>query len=141
MEKLVNVDMLRNSQEIGKAAARGDLSENSEFTAALEERDRLTERANSMRDELRHARTLDAAAISGNEVNVGTTVRLRNVATGAERGATFLGPWDADLPKHIYSYLAPLSRRFMGKKKGERVRASFDEGEADYEILSIEKVV
>jgi transcription elongation factor GreA len=141
MEKLVNVDMLRNSQEIGKAAARGDLSENSEFTAALEERDRLAERANSMRDELRHARTLDAAAISGLEVNVGTTVRLRNVTTGHERAATFLGPWDADLPRHIYSYLAPLSLRFMGKKKGDRVRASLDEGEADYEIVSIEKIV
>ena len=141
MEKLVNVDLLRNSQEIGKAAARGDLSDNSEFTAALEERDRLTERANSMRDELRHARTLDAAAISGLEVNVGTAVRLRNVSTGQERTAAFLGPWDADLPRHIYSYLAPLSRRFMGKKKGERVRASFDEGEAEYEVVSIEKTV
>jgi len=141
MEKLVNVDMLRNSQEIGKAAARGDLSDNSEFRAALEERDRLTERANSMRDELRHARTLDAAAISGLEVNVGTTVRLRNVVTGRERSATFLGPWDADLPRHIYSYLAPLSHRFMGRKKGERVRASFDEGEAEYEIVSIEKAL
>ncbi len=141
MEKLVNVEMLRNSQEIGKAAARGDLSENSEFTAALEERDRLTARANSMREELRHARTLDAAAISLLEVNVGTTVRLRNVTTGRERTATFLGPWDADLPRHVYSYLAPLSRRFMGKKKGEHVRASFDEGEAEYEIVSIEKAV
>ncbi len=141
MEKLVNVELLRNSQEIGKAAARGDLSENSEFTAALEERDRLTERANSMRDELRHARTLDAAAITGLEVNVGTVVRLRNVTTGKERTATFLGPWDADLPRHIYSYLAPLSLRLMGKKKGEHVRASFDEGEAEYEIVSIEKAV
>jgi transcription elongation factor GreA len=141
MEKLINVDMLRNSQEIGKAAARGDLSDNSEFRSALEERDRLTERANSMRDELRHARTLDAAAISGLEVNVGTTVRLRNITTGAERTATFLGPWDADLPRHVYSYLAPLSRRFMGKKKGEHVRASLDEGEADYEIVAIEKAV
>jgi transcription elongation factor GreA len=141
MEKLVNVDLLRNSQEIGKAAARGDLSENSEFTAALEERDRLTERANSMRDELRHARTLDPAAISGLEVNVGTTVRLRNVTTGHERAAAFLGPWDADLPQHIYSYLAPLSLRFMGRKKGDRVRASFDEGEAEYEIVAIEKIV
>jgi transcription elongation factor GreA len=141
MEKLVNVDLLRNSQEIGKAAARGDLSENAEFTAALEQRDRLTERANSMRDELRHARTLDPAAISGLEVNVGTTVRLRNVTTGRERAATFLGPWDADLPRHIYSYLAPLSLRFMGRKKGERVRAAFDEGEAEYEIVAIEKIV
>ena len=141
MEKLVNVELLRNSQEIGKAASRGDLSENSEFTAALEERDRLTERANSMRDELRHARTLDPAAVSGLEVNVGTTVHLRNVTTGRERSATFLGPWDADLPRHVYSYLAPLSGRFMGKKKGEHVRASFDEGEAEYEIVSIEKAV
>ncbi len=94
-----------------------------------------------MRDELRHARTLDPAAVTGLEVNVGTTVHLRNVTTGRERTATFLGPWDADLPRHVYSYLAPLSGRFMGKKKGEHVRASFDEGEAEYEIMSIEKAV
>jgi transcription elongation GreA/GreB family factor len=141
MEKLVNVDLLRNSQEIGKAAARGDLSDNAEFRAALEQRDRLTERANSMRDELRHARTLDAVAISGLEVNVGTAVRLRNVLTGRELVATFLGPWDADPGRQVYSYLAPLGRRFMGKKKGERVRATFDEGEAEYEIAAIEKAV
>jgi len=139
MEKLINVDMLLNSQEIGKAAARGDLSDNAEFRTALEQRDRLTERANSMRDELRHARILDPAAISGAEVSVGTSARLRNTATGEERTVTFLGPWDADLQRNVYSYLVPLSLRFMGKKPGDRVAASFDSGEAEYEIVAISK--
>ncbi len=140
MEKLVNVEMLRNSQEIGKAASRGDLSKNSEFTAALKERDRLTERANSMRDEPR-TRGRSMRPHLRRQVNVGTRGRLRNLVTGSERTATFLGPWDADLPQHVYSYLAPLSRRFMGKKPGEHVLVTLDEGEADYEILSIEKAV
>ena len=140
MEKLINVEMLHNSQEIGKAAARGDLSDNAEFRAALEQRDRLTERANSMRDELRHARVLDPGAISGKEVNVGTTVHLRNTVTGEERTVTFLGPWDVDLQRNVYSYLVPLSLRFMGKKPGDHVAASLDSGEAEYEIMAIEKV-
>jgi transcription elongation factor GreA len=101
----------------------------------------MTERANSMRDELRHARVLDPAALSGREVNIGATVRLRNIVTGEERTATFLGPWDADLQRNIYSYLAPLSLRFMGKKKGDRVAASFGGAEAEYEIMAIEKAI
>ncbi len=140
MEKLANVDMPANAQAIGTAAARGDLRENWEYKTALEERDRLVERATRMRDELSRARVLHADQITGNEVNVGTAARLRNRATGAERTVRFVGPWDTDIANGVYSYMAPLSLRFMGKKVGDRIAAAFGEEEGEFEIVAIEKI-
>ena len=141
VEKLVNEDMRRNAKAIGDAAARGDLRENWEYKAALEERDRLVERVTRAREELDLGRVLDPSHISTDKVTIGTAVLLRDVATGQEKTVTFLGPWDADIAQGVYSYLAPLGLRFMGKKVGEHVSASLDAAESEFEILRIETVV
>lgn len=140
LEKLTNVDMPANAQAIGKAASLGDLRENWEYKSALEERDRLVERATRMRDEISRARVLHADQISGNEVNVGTAARLKHTSTGAERTVRFVGPWDTDIKNGVYSYLAPLSLKFMGKAVGDKVVAAFGEEEGEYEVVAIEKI-
>ena len=141
LDKLVHEDMRRNAVAIGTAAAKGDLRENWEYKAALEERDRLVERAGRLREEFERARILRPDEITGEEVNVGTTVHLRDTASGRERTVTFLGPWDADIENGIYSYLAPLSLRFMGKRIGDRVLAALGDCEAEYEIAAIQKAI
>jgi transcription elongation GreA/GreB family factor len=134
--------MRKTAVAIGAAAAKGDLRENWEYKSALEERDRLVERATRVRDEFDRARVISPADISGDEVNVGTTIELRDMASGEELTVTFLGPWDADIENGVYSYFAPLSLRFMGRKAGDRVRATFgDRTEAEYEIRTIERAV
>jgi transcription elongation GreA/GreB family factor len=141
LEKLMLVDIPRNAEAIGKAASLGDLRENWEYKSALEERDRLVERTTRTRDEVSRAKVLQADMISGQEVNVGAAVTLRRGADGVTRQVRFVGAWDADIARGIYSYLAPISLRFMGRKPGDRVRASFDDTEAEYEIVAIEKTV
>ena len=140
MEKIVNEEMPRNAQAIGKAASLGDLRENWEYKAALEERDRLVERAGRVRQDLNLARVLDTDLITGDEVNIATAVTLREVNGGAMRRVSFVGPWDADIAQGIYSYQAPLSQRFMGHKVGDRVSATLGDHEAEYEIVKIEKL-
>lgn len=139
--KLTTEDMPRNAEAIGKAASLGDLRENWEYKSALEERDRLVERATRAKAELDRAHVIPAAALTGEEVNIGTTVRLRDTRSGQERRVTFLGPWDSNIPQGIYSYLAPLSLKFMGKRLGDRLQATFDDIDSEYEILGIEKAV
>ena len=141
LSKIVNEDMPKNATAIGTAAAKGDLRENWEYKSALEERDRLVDRAGRIREQLDRVRVLNPGDVSGEQANVGTSVRLRETATGQERTVTFLGTWDADIENGVYSYLAPLSRRFMGKKVGDRVTANFGGREAEYEITSIERAV
>jgi transcription elongation GreA/GreB family factor/transcription elongation factor GreA-like protein len=136
-EEVVNIKLPKNSTAIGDAAARGDLSENAEFTAALEERDRLTERANAMQTELVKAKPIPRMMAMGETVNIGTTVRARRLSTGQEETLTFLGPWDADTRKGIYYYKAPLPQAFMGKRVGEVVILRTDSGEEQWEVLEI----
>jgi len=140
-EELIHVKLPKNSTAIGEAAARGDLSENAEFTAALEERDRLTERANAMQAELVKARPITHVSAAGDTVNIGSRVRARRLSTGREESLTFLGPWDADTPNGIYYYKAPLPQAFMGKAVGETVVLRTDSGEEQWEILEIKPAI
>jgi transcription elongation GreA/GreB family factor len=138
LAKLVNVDIAHNAKTIGEAAERGDLSENAEFTAALEERDRLTERATRLQTELKKARIIyQGFAANSDYVNIGTRVRATNVDSNAEETFVFLGPWDADPKQGIFSYLAPLSKSFMGKKSGEVVVHTTDSGASQWKIIDI----
>lgn len=136
LEKITTIDMRAIAIAIGEAAEKGDLRENWEYKAALEERERLVERATRFRAELDRSRQISVSMLSGEEANVGTTLTLRK-PDGAERSITFLGPWDADIANGTYSYLAPLSQKFMGKKVGDKVEASFGDDQADYEIVAI----
>jgi transcription elongation factor GreA len=140
-EHLLHVKLPANSTAIGDAAARGDLSENAEFTAALEERDRLTERANAMQADLARAKVVSSFWAHGDAVHIGTTVRARRLSTGAEEMLTFLGPWDADMKKFIYYYKAPLAKAFMGKRVGETVTLKAESGSEQWEILEIRPAV
>jgi transcription elongation GreA/GreB family factor len=136
-DHLVSVKMMENSKAIGEAAAHGDISENAEFTAALEERDHLTERANAMQADLARAKPISSSLIHSETANIGTTVRARRQSTGQEETLTFLGPWDADVHKGIYYYKAPLALAFMGKAAGETVTLRTDSGEERWEVLEV----
>src|SRR5690606_12986828 len=133
-----NEDMVKNSAAIGHAADFGDLSENAEFTAALEQRDFLSRRANEIGEELKKAAVIPMDMIDNSRVNIGTSARVRDLATGEELRYTFLGPWDVDLDNNVYSYKAPFSLAFLGKKIGDRVEARGEHGDRILEIVGVD---
>jgi len=137
-DELVHVKIADNSRAIGEAASHGDLSENAEWTAALETRDRLTEKAARMRAELAKARIIAPGMSDSETVTVGSRVKARDLGSGETITLTFLGPWDADPDAGVYSYRAPLSLAFMGKRAGDIVTWSTSETERRYEILEVE---
>ena len=126
------------ARQIGEAAAHGDLSENSEWTAALEKRDQLASRATTLEAELKQARTIDLDMADSDHVTIGTRVTARDQATGEELAYTFLGPWDADSEQNILNYRAPLALAFMGKKVGETVTHGEGADLRTFEIVAIE---
>ncbi|HRU06186.1 MAG TPA: GreA/GreB family elongation factor, partial [Candidatus Brocadiia bacterium] len=141
LRHLETVEALENSRAIGEAAARGDLSENAEWTAAVEEQRLLSERAQRMRGELAMAKVLTAEVVPFGRVGVGSRVRVRVAGGSEEQTFTFLGPWDVDLAKRVYSYKAPLSQAFMGRRVGETVAAGEGDARRQYEILAIESAL
>ncbi len=54
-------------------------------------------------------------------MRVGTRATLRDVASGAERQVTILGPWDSKPEDAVYSYQAEFAQRLLGAKAGDTV--------------------
>ncbi|MCA9242495.1 MAG: GreA/GreB family elongation factor [Phycisphaerales bacterium] len=136
-DDLVNVKMRENAQRIGEAAALGDLSENSEYKFALEERDLLRGRLATLNNELSIAQTIQPDDVPSDYVGVGSRVRIRGL-TGDERVILFVGPFEADADRDVFNYRAPLGQKFMGTKVGTTLLANLGNGEQEYEILAVE---
>ncbi|MEE9391818.1 MAG: transcription elongation factor GreA [Planctomycetota bacterium] len=135
--RLVNDDIPLNAKEIGIAASFGDLSENAEWTAAIEKQSALTQKADEMREALEKARVIDEESIRSESAQIGCEVLLLNAATNAKETYTLLGPWDADLEKGIISYMAPLGRSLLGKAVGDTAEVTLPGGVSTYKIVSI----
>lgn len=140
-ERLINIELPRVFEAVGKAASFGDLSENAEYTAALEERARMTKKAEEMVEELRRAKPIDATLLKEGEVTIGSRVTVRDVSNGKTRTFDFLGPWDADLDTGRLDYRAPLAKAFMGHGVGATVRAELGGRPSQFEILDVQPAI
>lgn len=136
-DDIVNVKMRDNAKRIGEAASHGDLSENSEYKFALEERDLLRARVAKLNDELSRARVLEPHQVPSDSVGIGTRVTLRRLDDGTERVMVFCGPFETDVERGVYSYLAPVSQKLMGSRVGDRLTVSLGGQEVTVEVAGI----
>lgn len=141
LNHIIEVEIPEVAQQIGVAASFGDLSENAEYTAALEKRDQLVSRAASLDGELAQAKIISLEMATGDLVNVGVRVTARSLVSGEEEIFTFLGPWDTDTQNQILNYQAPLAQAFMGARKGDQVEFGDDQEKRSWEVLSVESAL
>lgn len=139
LKELRDVKIPENEDAIGRAASFGDLSENSEWEAAIEEQRNLTARAMEIEEELRETDLIEEAAMIEDTVCPGTRVTYRDAA-GKESTVLILGPWDSDevLGTQVISYRAPLAQGLLGLSTGEKATVKLPGGEVELEIVSIE---
>lgn len=121
---LKQVELPANAQAMRTAMEHGDLSENFEYHAARQRHEYLSARIAVLSDDLSRSRPLDSVRVDASEVRVGTRVTLRDPATGAERAATILGPWDSRPEEAVYSYQSEFAQALLGKAPGDRVELS-----------------
>ncbi|MDM8006706.1 MAG: GreA/GreB family elongation factor [Phycisphaerae bacterium] len=131
------VKIPENARAIGEAAARGDLSENSEYKFALEERDLLQARLLRIQNELAIGRLLTVNDISTDEVGIGTRVALQAVDGSERRDMAILGPWEADVERGVFNYQAPVCMKLRGLRAGDTVELDMGSGPRSYRIEAI----
>lgn len=141
IEDLVNIKMRENAKAIGEAAALGDLSENSEYKFALEERDLLRARLAQLNAEIALAKVLDPNDVPDDHVGIGQRITLRPKTGGESVMVTVQGAGEADINKKVYSYKTPMARRLLGKRLGDVVAMQFDGSELEYAIERIENTL
>ncbi|MBM4036274.1 MAG: hypothetical protein FJ291_31445 [Planctomycetes bacterium] len=136
-DHIVNVLIPKNSQDIAKAKESGDLTDNADFRAAIQEQHLLNAKAIEVGQELQRARPIEPAMASTEEVSIGSRVTVEDAASGQRHTYSILGPWDTDAERGIIAYIAPLAQALLRHRVGDEVAFSHAGETAAYRILEI----
>ncbi|MDI3547973.1 MAG: transcription elongation factor GreA [Halanaerobiales bacterium] len=139
LNNLIHVKRREVAKRIKAAREFGDISENSEYDDAKNEQAFIEGRIKEIENMLRNARIVKDDDITGETVNLGTTVRLREKETDEIFAYTIVGSAEADPLNFKISNESPIGKAILGHKIGDLVKVKVPSGIMEYEILSIEK--
>lgn len=131
MERLLADDI---PDEIAKARALGDLSENAEYHAARERQGITKALFDSLSVQMETAAILEDFPRLPGVARAGTEVRLEVLSTGVEQIVWLLGEGDSQFGHGVVSYKAPLGQALVGKMEGDIVEMN---GTPHFKILSV----
>ncbi|OPL19728.1 MAG: hypothetical protein AVO35_01775 [Candidatus Aegiribacteria sp. MLS_C] len=126
------------AEAIGVAASHGDLSENAEYSAAIEKRDLLLDRLKRWSEELQSFSPYPVDLIGTNLVSPGVRVTLQDTGESEEvQVLEVVGPLDSDPELGRINYMAPLGRVLLGRSQGDVAELPGSDGR-EWRIVSIE---
>lgn len=134
LEYLRNEKLPQIYKLIGDAAAMGDLSENYEFTSAIEERENTNRRVLELQGQLDRASRIDISHAATDHMTLGSRAQLTNLDSAQTETYSLLGPWDGDPDHGVVSYLSPLGRALLDRRPGEEFTVSLPTGAARYRL-------
>ncbi len=120
-------------ERLHKARSMGDLSENSEYTAAKENLSLVEGRILEVEEILKNVEVVNN---NGNHrVDIGSQVTVQ-AATGND-SFKIVGEFEADPLKKKLSHTSPIGKTLIGKKVGDEVEINVPAGKLKYKILEI----
>ena len=138
LKHIVEVEIPKNSKEIGEAIALGDLSENAEYKYGKEKQEMLNIAVGKLSAEIDKAKVFDKSTLNLSKVSFGTKVTLHNLDTDQNVVYTILGPWESDPEKNIISYIAPLGDELLGAEVDDELHFEINDTVYNFKVLSIE---
>ncbi len=127
IEDIRTIQIPLAAKAIAEAASHGDLSENAEYTAALEKRDFLLDMLNRYRKQLKLMRPYPVGQITMNIISPATRVIIESMGESLEIRTVFVvGLMDADADNGYINYKAPLGAALLGLTKGDTVQLPGD---------------
>ncbi len=133
----------RNEVKENLAIARsfGDLSENSEYDEAKNEQSKVESRISELEEIILHTVVVEESALDHSTVHLGSTVLLREIATGKEKKYAIVGSNEANPIEGRISDRSPIGSAILGKKAGEEVSVSAPKGDKKYVIVEVTRTV
>ncbi len=128
------------AEKIKEARAQGDLSENAEYDAALDEQRDIEARIVEIEEILKNSEVMDEHPNDGS-VNIGSRVVIREVDTGFDMEIDIVGASEANSLKGRISNESPVGSAVMHKKVGDVVSVDTPEGVVNYEIIEVQHSV
>lgn len=133
-EGLVKIKKPKAIDRLSKARSMGDLSENSEYTAAKEELAFVEGRVREIESILNNAE-VSLVYKPGNQIEIGSTVVVDS--DGEKDTFQIVGEFEADPMNKKLSQNSPIGQALINKKIGDMVEINIPAGKIKYKIIDI----
>ena len=135
LDNLINVKRPENIQAIKEARSLGDLSENAEYDAALNEQAQIEGRIKQLEKMLENVSII--SEVSKDKVGIGNTVAIKYVDDDEEDEYTIVGSQEADPFESRISNESPIAKALFDHKVGDIVTVESPNGSYEIEIIEI----
>jgi transcription elongation factor GreA len=124
-------------QELKKAVAMGDLSENAEYEAARNRQDYVRARIVNLRKRLGDLAMMDTSRLPNDRAAYGSTLVLYDLDKSEEVTYRLVMAEDADVAQGKISSVSPVGRGLMGKREGDEVEINTPSGKRRFEVVKL----
>jgi len=125
-------------REIEKAVAQGDLSENSEYTAALERQQFVRARLDHISRRLGELSDIDLEQIPADRIGFGSRVEVMDLDDESVEEYTLAFGDYLDFEKAEISMASPIGKALLGKGHGDEVEIPLPNGRIRYRVITFE---
>ena len=124
-------------QELKKAVALGDLSENAEYQSAKQRQEILNAKLAQLHKRLSDIALINFDKIPKDRVSYGSTVVLYDLMKDAEITYKLVSVEESDIQKGLISTTSPIGRGLLNQREGDTVKVNTPGGLKEFEILSL----
>ena len=133
LQDLIKIKRPKAIDRLGKARSMGDLSENSEYTAAKEELAFVEGRVREIEEIINNAQVIENNHV-GNLVQVGSSVTVQT--DGKSELFQIVGEFEADPLNKKLSSTSPIGSALLNKKIGDLVEIEVPDGKKNIKYLT-----
>src|SRR6185369_3078417 len=137
LERLKSIERPKIAEDLRKARAYGDLSENFEYHAARKSQGILNGRIADIEKTLEIAKVVPDGVVDSDAAGVGSVLMVRDLDTEDEWEYVLVDAVKADPVNDRISVQSPVGQALLGKTQGDVVEIQIPAGMAKYEILAI----
>ncbi len=124
-------------EELKRARAHGDLSENAEYIMAKQRQDYVGARLAQLKKRIADLSLVNVNNIPKDRIAFGSQVVLYDVDRDTEVNYRLVTSEESDVSKGWISTTSPIGHSLMGKKVGDEVTVRTPNGVREFEIRSV----
>lgn len=125
-------------RHLEEARQMGDLRENAEYHSTKEALAKLDKRIFDLGSKLNSARVIDKSKVSPDgKILLGSTVKLKNIDSGAEIEYQLVDPEEIDIDAGKISAMSPIGDGLLEKKAGDTVEIRVPAGVLKFKIMAV----
>ena len=140
IRKLEHELNLELPNELRKARAHGDLSENAEFKFAKERQGYVSARIGQLKQRLADVSMLNLNNLPKDRAGYGSRVTLLDLQKSAEVEYKLVTTEEADAAQGLISTTSPIGKAILGRRVGDEIKVQTPAGVKEFELVRLQTI-